>query len=110
MTQTAQTREALVEPFVPVPGQCFTSKREWINKARWLTQHEDYNNTEHGDTKGWRGHHFTALCFDQLGRRCRNGGDFDRAEKEGAYPIWWIWPDQIPELLSASPYNAKDKP
>lgn len=45
------------------------------------------------------GHHFTAMCFDSLGRRIRNGGDFQRAEDEGAFPVWWVWPDQIPELV-----------
>jgi hypothetical protein len=84
----------------PFEGQQFTSKQEWINKAQsWLTGHPKYNNTEHGDTKGWRGHHFTAMCFDSLGRRVRQGSDFQRAEDEGTFPVWWVWPDQIPELV-----------
>lgn len=83
----------------PFEGQQFTSHQEWVNKASSrLTCHPQYNNTEHGDTKGWRGHHFTAMCFDSLGRRVTNGGDFRRAEEEGTFPVWWIWPDQIPEL------------
>lgn len=87
-------------PFVAVEGQCFTSHHEWVNKASsWLTRHPEYRNTEHGDTKGWRGAHFTALCFDQKGRRVRKGGDFQLAHDEGAFPIWWVWPDQIAELL-----------
>lgn len=91
-------------PFIPVPGQSFKSKREWIVFAtRRLTSHPEYNNTEHGDTKGWRGAHFTAMCFDQLGRRVRNGGDFQRAEDDNAYPVWWIWPDQIATLLMPAP-------
>lgn len=89
-------------PFVAVNGQCFTSHVEWECKARsWLTGHPRYHNTEHGDTKGWRGEHFTALCFDQKGRRVRNGGDFKRAHDEGAFPVWWVWPDQIAPLLMA---------
>ncbi len=96
--------EALREtakPFVPVKGQSFASQQEWINRAsRVLTAHAEYNNTEHGDTTGWRGPHFTALCFDQAGNRMRNGGDFKRATDEGTYPVWWVWPDQIPELLA----------
>lgn len=84
----------------PFEGQQFTSKQEWVNKASsWLTCHPQYNNTEHGDTKPWRGHHFTAMCFDSLGRRVTNGGDFQRAEDDGAFPVWWVWPDQIPELV-----------
>lgn len=87
--------------FCPVEGQMFRSHTEWVNKAtRWLTSHPRYLNTEHnGPAKGWRGDHFTALCFDQKGRRCRNGGDMRRADEEGAFPVWWIWPDQIAPLL-----------
>jgi hypothetical protein len=91
--------------FIPVPGQCFHSHQEWVNKARsWLTDrggHPEYNNTEHG-CSGWRGRHFTAMCFDQKGRRCRIGSDFMLAQTENAYPIWWIWPDQIVPLLMAA--------
>lgn len=87
-------------PFVAVDGQRFTSHQEWVNKASsWLTRHPLYCNTEHGETKGWRGAHFTALCFDQKGRRVRNGSDFQRAHNEGAFPVWWVWPDQIAGLL-----------
>src|SRR5687768_10601408 len=84
----------------PFEGQCFTSFQDWVNKATSrLTRHVEYNNTEFGETKGYRGRHFTAMCFDSLGRRCRNGGDFQRAEDEGAFPVWWIWPDQIIDLV-----------
>jgi len=83
----------------PFPDQAFRSFPEWTNKASsWLTSHPDFNNTEHGDKKGWRGHHFTALCFDSFGRRCRMGADFMRADAEGAFPIWWVFPDQIAEM------------
>lgn len=55
---------------VPVKGQSFAHEQEWINRAsRVLTAHQDYNNTEHGETNGWRGNHFTALCFDQAGQK-----------------------------------------
>lgn len=89
------------EPIVPIAGQAFASQSEWIRTASHrLTRHPDYRNTEHdGPEKGWRGHHFTALCFDQKGRRCRNGADFRLAEEEGTYPVWWVWPDQIAGLL-----------
>jgi hypothetical protein len=89
--------------FIPVPGQSFQSEQDWINKAsRRLTSHPEYRNTEHGDKKGWRGPHFTALCFDQKGRRMRRGSDFSRATAENSYPVWWIWPDQIVPLLLAA--------
>ena len=86
-----------IAAFVPIKGQSFSCQQDWVNRAsRVLTGHAEYRNTEHdGPATGWRGYHFTALCFDQQGRRCRNGGDFQRAEDDGAYPIWWIWPDQV---------------
>lgn len=80
----------------PFGDQRFDNFDQWVNRASsWLTCHAEYNNTEHGDTKGWRGNHFTALCFDSFGRRCRCGADMQRARDEGAFPVWWIWPDQI---------------
>ena len=89
------------EAFIAVEGQSFSCHQQWVNKATSrLTRHPRYNNTEHnGPAKGWRGEHFTALCFDQQGRRCRNGGDMQRAEDEGAFPVWWVWPDQIADLI-----------
>jgi hypothetical protein len=86
--------------FIPIPGQSFRNHAEWVSKASSrLTAHPEYLNTEHGGPGGWRGAHFTALCFDQKGRRVRNGGDFKRAEEDGAFPVWWVWPDQIAPLL-----------
>lgn len=84
----------------PFEDQQFHSFQEWVNKASsWLTRHPQYRNTENGDVKGWRGHHFTAMCFDSFGRRVRNGGDFQQAHDEGAFPVWWVWPDQIVEIV-----------
>jgi len=84
----------------PFPDQKFPTFGHWVDKASsWLTCHQSYNNTEHGGVKGWRGHHFTALCFDSFGRRCTNGADFQRAHDEGAFPVWWVWPDQIVEVV-----------
>jgi len=92
-------------PIIPIPGQSFSCEQDWINRAsRVLTCHPQYRNTEHdGPATGWRGPHFTTMCFDQKGRRCRNGGDFQRAKDDNAYPIWWIWPDQIAPLLMRGP-------
>ena len=98
------------EVFIPIEGQAFNSHQAWVNKATSrLTAHPEYHNTEHeGPARGWRGHHFTALCFDQKGRRCRNGGDMKRADEEGAFPIWWVWPDQIAPLLMDGLTTNKD--
>ncbi|WEO73140.1 hypothetical protein [Agrobacterium vitis] len=85
----------------PFEGQQFTSFQQWVNKASsWLTCHPEYRNTEHGEGKGWRGNHFTAMCFDSIGRRMRCGADLHRADAEGTFPVWWVWPDQICELVA----------
>ncbi len=104
------TDDELEAPFVPVAGQAFESKQDWIARAsRVLTSHPEYHNTEHdGPAKGWRGNHFTALCYDQKGRRVRNGGDFRRAEEDDAYPVWWVWPDQIAAMLRACKGRVDD--
>ena len=87
--------------FVPIEGQSFSCHQDWVNRAsRVLTCHERYRNTEHdGPAKGWRGEHFTTMCFDQGGNRVRNGGDFRRAAEENLFPVWWVWPDQIAKLI-----------
>lgn len=97
--------------FVAVTGQLFYTYDDWVNTASvLLTSHPEYRNTEHnGPAKGWRGNHFTALCFDQKGRRCRNGGDMRRAMDEDAFPVWWIWPDQIASLLMKDAALARVK-
>lgn len=89
------------EPFIPIHGQSFSCEQDWINRASSvLTNHPQYRNTEHvGPANGWRGDHFTALCFDQHGRRCKCGADFRIAREDDAYPVWWVCPDQIAALL-----------
>lgn len=88
------------EKFVAVDGQFFHSHQDWVNRAsRVLTNHPEFHDTQHPKKKGWTGYHFTALCFDQQGRRVRNGLDFQRAADDGAFPVWWVWPDQLAELL-----------
>ena len=90
----------MTKPFIAVEGQSFGTFDDWVNNAtRQLTAHPEYNETSLGDGKGWRGYHFTALCFDQKGKLLRNGGHFMRARDEGTFPVWWVWPDQIPTLL-----------
>ena len=92
--------------------QRFDNFDQWVSKASsWLTRHPHHNNTEHGGKKGWRGDHFTAICFDTAGRICRNGGDMMRARDEGCFPVRWVWPDEVPEMarklsLAAAPVEA----
>jgi hypothetical protein len=83
-------------PTIPIETQYFDNFDQWVSRASsWLTDHARYNDTSHGKVSGWRGTHFTALCFDQKGRECRQGSDFMRARDEKSFPVWWIWPDQI---------------
>jgi hypothetical protein len=101
------------KPFIAVPGQLFLSHRDWVSWGRdELTAHAEYNDTEYhapGALAGWQGHHFRAMCFDQMGRRCRSGSDFKRAQDDDAYPIWWVWPDQIADLLMAAYTQSQDE-
>ena len=72
-------------------NQQFDSFQEWVNKApSWLTRHPDYKDPT-----------FRAYCFDAKGRQCLIGRDFMRARDENAFPIRWIWPDQIPGASGA---------
>ena len=88
--------------FVAIAGQSFYSHQDWVNRAsKVLTCHPMYRNTEHPKKVGWQGSHFTALCFDQKGRRCKSGEDMRIAHEEGAFPVWWVWPDQIAALIMA---------
>lgn len=89
--------------FIPIEGQSFFTFNEWVNRANiWLTDHPEYLDTQYAtDLKGWQGHHFTAMCFDQKGRRMRCGGDFMLARDENTFPVWWVWPDQIAALIMA---------
>jgi hypothetical protein len=96
------TLHTKIKPFVPVASQYFDDFEQWVNRAsQWLTCHAEYNDTQYGEN-GHRGYHFTAMCFDQKGRRLRNGGDFQRARDEDAFPVWWIWPDQVHDLIRPS--------
>ena len=72
-------------------NQRFDSFQEWVNKASsWLTRHPDYHDYAHSQ--------FKAVCFDSKGRHVKNGGDFARARDEDAFPVHWLWPDQIGQV------------
>lgn len=57
-----------VEPKGKAQGM-FRTHAEWVNKA-----------------SSWIGHS-GMKCYDALGRRCRQGEDFARAEREDAFPV-----------------------
>lgn len=66
--------------------QRFDSYTQWVNKASsWLTR---------------RGPHVKAVCLDARNRLCAIGGDFMRARDEGAFPVRWLWPEDIAELAA----------
>ena len=70
--------------------QQFENFSQWVNKASsWLTRHPDYNDGPNA---------FQAICFDAKGRLCRIGADFMRARDENAFPVRWVWPDQVAKL------------
>ena len=73
----------------------FNNKKDWINSAtRKLTGHlHEY------------GHETKPMCVDAIGRRCTCGGDFQRAEDEGTYPIVYFIDCENPNGLK----KAADK-
>lgn len=74
-------------------NQQFDSFEEWVNKASsWLTRHQLYD-----------GKNFRAICFDAKGRLCQIGKDFTLARDEGAFPVKWMWPDQVAKYLASTP-------
>jgi hypothetical protein len=80
--------------------QSFGTFQEWVNKASsWLTRHPRYHPER-----------FRAICFDTKGRLCSNGGDMQRAKDEDAFPVRWVWPDQVAEHFAAHPYAPEDRP
>ena len=75
--------------------QRFDNHQQWVNRAsRVLTAHPRYNE----GIDYMEPHPFKAVCFDAKGRLCRNGGDMARARDEDAFPVYWLWPDQIGEV------------
>ncbi len=73
-------------------NQQFDSFDQRVNKASsWLTR------------RGIRVH---AICYDTQGRLVSNGGDFMRARDENAFPVRWIWPDQVARIAADPEYEA----
>jgi len=95
--------EALADLQARLALQKFDSHQDWVRRAtRRLTAHDSYFDANQGDNAGYRGPHFTAICFDAKGRRCWSGMEMRRAEADGAFPVSWIWPDQAIELAMLS--------
>jgi hypothetical protein len=80
--------------------QQFNSMQEWINKGNsWLTRRQRIDSNGHPYNR--------AVCFDAKGRLVECGGDFQRAHDEGAFPVRWLWPDQIAEIALSHPLFAQ---
>lgn len=87
-----------------VTHQRFDSHQQWVNRAsRVLTAHPRYNEGINYSEPN----PFKAVCFDSKGRLCRNGGDMARARDENAFPVYWLWPDQIGEVFLAAKGGAQ---
>lgn len=81
--------------------QKFNSVQEWVNKGRsWLTRRQKTDSNGHP--------YFKAVCFDAKGRLVACGGDFHRATDEDAFPVRWLWPDQIAEIAGQHPLFRED--
>ena len=77
-------------------NQQFDSFMEWVNKARpWLTRRQRFDSSGQPYNR--------AVCFDINGRLCACGADFMRARDEDAFPVRWLWPDQIAEIGNQHP-------
>jgi hypothetical protein len=78
-------------------NQQFDSLQEWVNRGRsWLTRRHEIDSNGHPYNR--------AICFDMKGRLVQNGGDFMRARDEDAFPVRWLWPDQIAEIGNQHPF------
>ncbi|HEV2673268.1 MAG TPA: hypothetical protein VGV37_01920 [Aliidongia sp.] len=65
-------------------NQQFDSFIQWVNKASsWLCR---------------RGPQHKAICLDAKNRLCVNGADMMRARDEGAFPVRWLWPEDVAKL------------
>ena len=75
--------------------QQFDTFEEWVNKAKsWLTRRKRW---ESDNT-------FRAICFDAKGRYCYSGEQFMRARDERAFPVRWLWPEQIAFIGNDHPF------
>ncbi len=75
-----------------IETQYFADFQQWVDRASlWLTAHPKYD-----------GLLYTAICFDMKGRQCKIGKDFMLARDEGAFPVMWLWPDQVGTVTLAA--------
>ncbi|GAA0749663.1 hypothetical protein [Sphingomonas trueperi] len=98
-------RPATPSPLVPRWEGEFVSHGDWVNfAAKRLTVATDSN-----------GRDLSAICVDAIGRRCANGRDFDRAEKEGTFPVRYFWDCELPSqdpvrFLPMESWDKRDEP
>lgn len=76
-------------------NQQFEHFPTWVNMASsWLTR---------------RGPHVHAVCIDAKGRACLMGKDFMRARDEDAFPVRWLWPEDVVALAADRDRLAKER-
>lgn len=67
-------------------NQQFDSYDEWLAKAELWTRKA--KSTE------------APICFDSKGRVCTGSTGIMRARDDGAFPVRWLWPSQIPAIVT----------
>ncbi|MFS0736973.1 hypothetical protein ABC347_07975 [Sphingomonas sp. 1P06PA] len=65
---------------VPLWKGEFASHADWVNFAT-----KRLTGTHNGRSE------VKAICVDAFGRRCHDGGDFMRADQDGAFPVRYFW-------------------
>lgn len=67
-------------------NQQFDTYDEWLSKGElWMRR---VGSTER------------PVCFDVKGRICNGTVGFMRARDDSAFPVRWLWPSQIPEIIN----------
>jgi len=72
-------------------NQQFDDRQQWRDGWKWLSR---------------RGSQVHAICFDALGRPVTSCNDVTRAHTEKAFPIRWLWPNQVARLAMGCDLNA----
>jgi hypothetical protein len=76
-----------MRPDMAEHDQRFDTYAQWVDKApSWL---------------GQRGPHEKAICLDSRNRLCAIAPDFARARDEEAFPVRWLWPEDVATLAVA---------
>lgn len=67
----------------------FDSHDDWKKNKHRLMVHPNFHDVL-----------FRPHCYDTMGRLCDSAVDFRRAQIENAFPVKWVWPDEIGNLAN----------